>query len=160
MNKKILFFDYSKLWSDNRKDYLKIIDRVASTGGFILQKELSEFEIELSKYAGVNYSIGVGNATDAMEIFLGAIGLKNRDEVIISSHTMIATASAIKVAGGIPVPVDIGDDNLICSKSIENAITKNTVGIMPTQLNGRVCNMDPIIKIAKKYNLFIVEDAA
>ena len=160
MNKKILFFDYSKLWSDNRKDYLKIIDRVASTGGFILQKELSEFEIELSKYAGVNYSIGVGNATDAMEIFLEAIGLKNRDEVIISSHTMIATASAIKVAGGIPVPVDIGDDNLICSKSIENAITKNTVGIMPTQLNGRVCNMDPIIKIAKKYNLFIVEDAA
>ena len=160
MNKQVPFFDYAKLWEKNKKDYLKIIDRVASTGGFILQKELSEFEIELSKFTGINYSVGVGNATDAMEIFLEAIGINKQDEIIISSHTMIATASAIKVAGGIPVPVDIGDDNLICCKSIENAITKNTVGIMPTQLNGRICNMDPIIKIAKKYNLFIVEDAA
>jgi dTDP-4-amino-4,6-dideoxygalactose transaminase len=104
--------------------------------------------------------VGVGNATDAMEIFLEAIGLKKGDEIIISSHTMLATASAVRVAGGVPVPVDIGDDNLICPKSIEEAITSNTVGIMPTQLNGRVCDMDAIIKIANKHGLFIVEDAA
>jgi dTDP-4-amino-4,6-dideoxygalactose transaminase len=160
MTKKIPFFEYSRLWTDNKEDYISIIDRVASSGGFILQKELSNFEVQLANFTGANFSVGVGNATDAMEIFLQAIGLNPGDEIIISSHTMLATASAIKFAGGIPVPVDIGEDNLICTKSIENAITYNTVGIMPTQLNGRVCDMDAIAKIANKYNLFIVEDAA
>ena len=157
---KVPFFEYPKLWTDQKQDYISIIDRVASSGGYILQKELSDFEIELAKFTGANYSVGVGNATDAMEIFLEAIGLKKGDEIIISSHTMLATASAIRVAGGVPVPVDIGDDNLICPKSIEEAITSNTAGIMPTQLNGRVCDMDAIIKIANKHGLFIVEDAA
>lgn len=158
--RKVPFFEYPRLWKDDREDLLSIIDNVSSTGGFILQKAVSDFETELAKYAGVNYSVGVGNATDGMEIFLEAIGIKSGDEIIISSHTMLATASAIKVAGGIPIPVDIGDDNLICVKSIEEAITQNTVGIMPTQLNGRICDMDPILSIAEKYGLFIVEDAA
>jgi dTDP-4-amino-4,6-dideoxygalactose transaminase len=160
MTTKVPFFEYPRLWSDNRKEFLSIIDNVSSSGGFILQKAVSDFELELANYAGSNFSVGVGNATDAMEIFLEAIGLNKGDEIIISSHTMLATASAIKFAGGVPVPVDIGDDNLICNESIENAITSNTVGIMPTQLNGRVCDMDAIIKIAKKNDLFIVEDAA
>ncbi len=160
MSKKIPFFEYPRLWSDDKKNYISIIDRVASSGGFILQDDLYDFENELAKFTNANYSVGVGNATDAMEIFLEAINLNNGDEIIISSHTMLATASAIKVAGGVPIPVDIGDDNLICPNSIEDAISPNTVGIMPTQLNGRVCDMDPIIKIAEKNSLFIVEDAA
>ena len=160
MLRKVPFFEYPRLWSDNKEDYISIFDQISSTGGFILQKALSDFEIELAKFTGANYSVGVGNATDAMEIFLEAIGLNKGDEIIISSHTMLATASAIRVAGGVPVPVDIGDDNLIDIHSIEEAITSNTVGIMPTQLNGRVCDMDAIIQIAKKHSLFIVEDAA
>jgi dTDP-4-amino-4,6-dideoxygalactose transaminase len=160
MTTKVPFFEYPRLWSDDRKNFLSIIDNVSSTGGFILQKAVSDFELELANYAGSNFSVGVGNATDAMEIFLEAIDLNKGDEIIISSHTMLATASAIKFAGGVPIPVDIGDDNLICNESIENAITSNTVGIMPTQLNGRVCDMDAINKIAKKNALFIVEDAA
>ena len=137
MKKKIPFFEYPRLWLDDRKNFLEIIDKVASSGAFILQKELANFEENLSKYAGSNFAVGVGNATDGMEIFLQAIGIKPGDEIIISSHTMLATASAIKFAGGVPVPVDIGFDNLICTKSIEEAITSNTVGIMPTQLNGK-----------------------
>jgi dTDP-4-amino-4,6-dideoxygalactose transaminase len=160
MLRKIPFVNYPKLWTNYRNELISIIDRVASSGGFIMQEELRNFEYELAKFVGVNYSIGVGNATDAMEIFLEAIGIKKGDEIIISSHTMLATASAIKFAGGIPVPVDIGKDNLICPKSIEQAITKNTVGIMPTQLNGRICNMKQITTIAEKHGLFIVEDAA
>jgi dTDP-4-amino-4,6-dideoxygalactose transaminase len=159
--KNVPFFEYPRLWSDDKQDLLKIIDDVSSTGGFILQQAVSDFEFELAEYAGTNYSVGVGNATDGMEIFLEAIGINPGDEIIISSHTMLATASAIKVAGGIPVPVDIkNDDNLISISAIEDAITSNTVGIMPTQLNGRVCEMDAIQKIAEKNNLFIVEDAA
>lgn len=160
MSRKVPFFEYPRLWTDYSNEYISIIDKVASSGGYILQKELNDFEIELAKFADVNFSVGVGNATDAMEIFLEAIGLKKGDEIIISSHTMLATASAIRVAGGMPVPVDIGDDNLICTKSIEEAITPNTVGIMPTQLNGRICDMNEITKISKKYGLFVVEDAA
>ena len=160
MKVKVPFFEYSRLWTDHKADYVSIIDQVASSGGFILQKALSEFEVELAKFTGANYSVGVGNATDAMEIFLEAIDIKKGHEIIISSHTMLATASAIKVAGGVPVPVDIGDDNLISKDSIEEAITPNTVGIMPTQLNGRVCDMDAILEISKKKSLFIVEDAA
>ena len=160
MKINVPFFEYSRLWSDDRKEFLSIIDNVSSTGGFILQKAVADFELELANYAGSNFSVGVGNATDGMEIFLEGIGINPGDEIIISSHTMLATASAIKVAGGTPVPVDIGIDNLISIQGIENSITSNTVGIMPTQLNGRVCNMDAILAIAKKHNLFVVEDAA
>ena len=160
MTTKIPFFEYPRLWSNDRKEFLSIIDSVSASGGFILQKAVSDFELGLANYADSNYAVGVGSATDGMEIFLEAIGVKPGDEIIISSHTMVATASAIKVAGGIPVPVDIGIDNLISIQGIEEAITSNTVGIMPTQLNGRVCNMDAISAIAKKHNLFIVEDAA
>jgi len=160
MSTQVPFFEYPRLWSDDREEFLSIIDNVSSSGGFILQKAVSDFESELANYAGSNYAVGVGNATDGMEIFLEAIGVNPGDEIIISSHTMLATASAIKVAGGVPVPVDIGKDNLISIQALEDAITPNTVGIMPTQLNGRVCDMDSILAIAKKHALFIVEDAA
>ena len=160
MPTKVPFFEYPRLWSDDRKDFLSIIDDVSSSGGFILQKAVTDFELELAEYTGSNYTVGVGNATDGMEIFLTAIGVKPGDEIIISSHTMLATASAIKVAGGTPIPIDIGIDNLISTERIEDAITPNTVGIMPTQLNGRVCDMDAILTIANKHGLFVVEDAA
>ena len=68
--KSIPFFEYPRLWSDDREDLISIIDDVSSTGGFILQKAVSNFEIELAQYTGANYSVGVGNATDGMEIFL------------------------------------------------------------------------------------------
>tara|TARA_Y100001935_G_scaffold247172_1_gene242742 strand:+ start:5846 stop:6958 length:1113 start_codon:yes stop_codon:yes gene_type:complete len=158
--RNVPFFEYPRLWSDDKENLLKIIDEVSSTGGFILQQAVLDFEKKLADYTNSKYSVGVGNATDAMEIYLEAIGINPNDEIIISSHTMLATASAIKVSGGIPVPVDIGDDNLICPEAIEDAISENTVGIMPTQLNGRTCNMDKINKIALKNNLFIIEDAA
>lgn len=160
MLKKVPFFEYPRLWLDDRENLMTIIDRVAASGGFILQSAVSDFESSLANYTGANFSVGVANATDGMEIFLQAIGICPGDEIIISTHTMLATASAIKVAGGEPVPVDIGDDNLIGVQAIENAITSKTVAIMPTQLNGRVCDMDAISKIADKYGLFIVEDAA
>lgn len=157
---KVPFFDYPRIWTDDRAALIDVIDETASAGGFILQKALEDFEKELANYCGAHSAVGVANATDGMEIFLEAIGVGAGDEIIISSHTMLATASAIKVAGGVPVPVDIGYDNLIDPSSIEDAITSNTVGIMPTQLNGRTCDMDPIMELAEKHGLFVVEDAA
>jgi dTDP-4-amino-4,6-dideoxygalactose transaminase len=157
---KVAFFDYQRLWLDERDKMMSIIDDISSRGGFIMQNDLEKFERNLALYTKSNYAVGVGNATDAMEIFLQALNISKGDEIIISSHTMLATASAIKVNGGVPVPVDIGEDNLIDYEAIEDAITPNTVGIMPTQLNGRTCKMDLITSIAEKNSLFVVEDAA
>lgn len=158
--RNVPFFEYPRLWSDEKEALLQIIDKTSASGGFILQKAVSDFENELAAFTETNYSVGVGNATDGMEIFLEAIGIEPGDEIIICSHTMLATASAIKVAGGNPIPVEIGNDGLIDVKAIEDAIGTKTVGIMPTQLNGRTCEMDKIMSIAKRYGLFVVEDAA
>jgi dTDP-4-amino-4,6-dideoxygalactose transaminase len=125
-----------------------------------MQQDLEEFENALAKYTGSKYAVGVANATDGLQIGLMAGGLKKGGEVIISSHTMIATASAIHFAGGVPVPVDCGKDLMIDLSSAAKEINSNTVAIMPTQLNGRTCNMDEIIKFAKKHKLCIYEDAA
>ena len=153
---KIPFFDYPKLYLNEREDFLRIFDDTCSKGAYIMQKDLDEFEKNLAIFAGCEYAVGVGNATDALEMCLMEIGLKPGDEVIISAHTMLATASSIKMSGGIPVPVDISEeDNLIDTSAIEDAINENTVGIMPTQLNGRICNMDKINEVAKKINFLL-----
>ena len=91
---------------------------------------------------------------------LKACGVKPNDEIIISSHTYIATAAAIKLVGAEPVFADIGEDFLLSSKKVEEKITNKTVGIMPTQLNGRCCNMDEIMSVAKENNIMVFEDSA
>lgn len=154
------FFDYPRLYLDHKQDFLRIFDEVASRGAFIMQKDLSEFESSLSSYTNSPFTIGVGNATDGLEIAWQAIGLEPGDEVICCSHTMLATASAIKMAGGVPVPVDLGPDGLIDPDAVSASINSKTVGIMPTQLNGRTCNMTAILNLATKHNLHVVEDAA
>lgn len=158
--RSVPFFDYPRAYLDERNDLLRIFDEVGQRGAFIMQQDLRDFEAELALYTGASYAIGVANATDGLELAWMAIGIRPGDEVICSSHTMLATASAIKTAGGIPVPVEIGDDNLIDPEAVEDAITPHTVGIMPTQLNGRTCDMDRLMEIAKKNRLYVVEDAA
>lgn len=157
---KVPFFPYSDLYLEDQDAYQAIFNNVSSKGAFILQKELEDFEKLLCEYTGSKYALGMGNATDALEIGLIAGGLKKGSEVIISSHTMIATASAIVVAGAIPVPIDCANDHMIDVTKIESAITKKTSAIMPTQLNGRVCEMDSIFDIANKHNLQVYEDSA
>ena len=158
--KKVPFFDYGKIFQEDKQKILSTILDVGERGAYIMQRDLAEFEKKLSEFCGASFSIGVGNATDGLELSWMAIGLKPGDEVIISSHTMLATASAIVTAGGIPVPVDIGWDNLIDPDAISAAINSRTVGISPTHLNGRTCNMDLIMQIASKNKLAVVEDAA
>ncbi len=160
MNKKIPFFDYPRLFIDNKKDLTEIFKEVSSRGSFILQKDLENFEHNLAAYAGAKYAVGVGNATDALQIALKVAGIDTNDEIIISTHTMIATAGAINHVGAKAIPVDIGDDHLIDYNQIEKNITDKTKAIMPTQLNGRTCNMDIICNIAEKHNLLLFEDAA
>ena len=157
---KIPFFNYPDLYLKNKDKLIDIFSDVGSRGAFIMQKDLEEFEHNIAEYTGSKYALGVANATDGLQIALMAGGLKEGSEVIISSHTMIATASAIHYAGAKPVPVEAGSDLMIDPSSLEEAINDNTSAIMPTQLNGRTCDMDCIMSIADKYSLDVYEDAA
>ena len=158
--RKVPFFDYSRIFKDYENEYLEIIKAVGQKGAYIMQSELAEFEKSAAAFIGAKYAVGVGNATDGLEMIWQAISLQPGDEVIISAHTMVATASAIKTVGGTPVPVDIEETGLISPASIRKYITHRTVAICPTQLNGHICDMKAIKKIAEEFNLKLVEDAA
>ena len=154
------FFNYQHIFKSNQEKFIEIIKDVGERGAYILQKDLEEFEKKLADYIGVDFAIGVANGTDAIWLALIAAGIGNEDEVIFASHTYIATANAIKFVGATPVPADCRSDHMIDPESVKSLITNKTKAIIPTQLNGRCCEMDSLLKIAKQYNLIIIEDAA
>ena len=136
---------------------------------WVLGQKVSEFEEKAAKYLGVKNAIGVASGTDALILSLEALALNikkkgsfdKKDEIITTPFTFIATAEAIIRSGATPVFVDIDPITFnIDPLAIEKAITKNTVGILPVHIYGLACDIKRISKIAKKYNLFIVEDCA
>lgn len=156
----IPFFNYKGAFTADMEAYVALFRDVISRGAFIQQQELVDFEARLAKYLGVKHAIGVGNATDGLLMAFRAAGIRQGDEVIFPSHTMVASPASAAQCGGVPVPVDCRDDHLIDPAAIEKAITPRTRFILPVHLNGRTCDMDAIGAIAKKHNLTIVEDAA
>ena len=121
---------------------------------------MEDFEEGLKNFTGCKYALGVANGTDAIWLALMAAGIGEGDEVIFASHTYLATAGAIKFVGATPIPADCREDHMIDPVSVEKLLTSKTKAIMPTQLNGRCCEMDTLLEIAKKYDLVIIEDAA
>lgn len=154
------FFNYPFLFKSREADFLNIFKEVGSKGAYILQKDLLDFEENLARIAGTKYAVGVANGTDAIWLALMAAGIGKDDEVIFASHTYIATASSIHFVGATPIPADCKKDHMIDPESIKRLITAKTRAILPTQLNGRCCDMDAIMKIAKEHNLIVLEDAA
>jgi len=155
----IPFFDYPALFAEIEQEVMASVRDVLSRGAYIMQRDLADFERELAQYLGVKHAIGVADGTMGLLLPLLATKLQPGDEVIVPSHTFVASAAAIRHAGGTPVLVDCGRDHLIDAKSVERAITPATRGIMPVQLNGRTAAMDPILELARRHNLFIVEDS-
>ena len=138
----------------------KILD-VISSGIYIQGPEVHSFEKSLSDYLNSQHVISCGNGTDALYIGLMSLGLEAGDEVIVPSFTFVSTVEVICLLGLIPVFVDIEPDTFLLNSSlIEKNITKKTKAIIPVHLFGQCCDMIAIKLIAKKYNLFIVEDAA
>lgn len=160
--KKIVvpFFNYPHVYKQYSSIIKPKLEATLKKGSFILQKELISFEKNLAKFLKAKHVIGVADGTNALILSLKALNIKRGDEVIISSHTYIATASAIHDCGGIPVVIDCKKDLMMDENKIEKAISKKTKFIIPTQLNGRVCEMTRILQIAKKYNIKVVEDGA
>lgn len=158
--RSVPFFNYPQVFTAYEERFVETLRQVGRRGAFIMQQDLLDFERNLAAYAGAKYAVGVANATDALEMGFVAGGIQPGDEVIICSHTMMATASAVHTAGGVPVPVEVGPDRCIDLDSIEAAITPRTKAICPTQLNGRTCDMDRLQAIAQRHSLQIYEDSA
>ena len=137
------------------KDWKKLI---LSTD-FTLGKFMEKFEREFSKYLGMKYCIGTNNGTDALILSLKSLGVKKGDEVITVTNTFYATVGAIVSCGAKPVFVDCDNRYQINTKDIEGKITKKTKVILPVHWGGASPNMYEIVKIAKKYKIYVVEDA-
>src|SRR5437867_345546 len=129
-------------------------------GAYILQSDLVAFEKTLARFVGATDAIGVANGTDGLIIALRAVGVGSGDEVILPSHTYVASAAAVHFVGATPVLVECGPDHLIDAQAVAAAVTPRTKAIMPVQLNGRTCNMDALERIARRHSLLVVEDAA
>ena len=143
----------------NSKKIFSLINKTVKFNDFTLGRYVDLFEKEFCKYQKVKYAIGVGSGTDAIFLSLKALGIKDGDEIITPTYSFYATAGAIATAGAKPIFVDVKDDLNIDEDKIEKKITKKTKAIVPVHWSGRICNMKKILRLAKKYNLHVVEDA-
>ncbi|MGH7524359.1 MAG: DegT/DnrJ/EryC1/StrS family aminotransferase [Gemmatimonadales bacterium] len=159
-SRTIPFFNYREVFARHEEQLVAVIRDVVRRGAFIMQQDLERFEVRLATYLGVRHAIGVGNATDGLTMVFRALGLRAGDEAILPSHTMVASAAAVVMAGGVPVLIECGADHLVDPVAVAAAITRRTRFVMPVHLNGRTAAMDAIGESAARHRLQIVEDAA
>jgi len=153
--------DVSRQYLLIEEELHQAINRVLPTGRYVLGPELVAFEQNFAAFCGTRYAIGVSNGTDALHLALIACGIGPGGEVITVPNTYIATVFAITYVGAIPVFVDIQPDTYnINSDLLEAAITERTRAIIPVHLYGQPCEMEPILAIAHKYGLRVIEDTA
>jgi dTDP-4-amino-4,6-dideoxygalactose transaminase len=158
---KVPFLNLSAATSELECDIHSAIDRVLKSGCYILGPEVESFEKDWASYCDSDYCIGVGNGLDSLVLGLRALDVGAGDEVIVPAHTFIATWLAVVAVGATPVPVDANYDTLnIDVSAITAVITTKTKAIIPVHLYGQSADLDEIIKIAKKHNLYVIEDAA
>lgn len=159
MGFKVKYVDLRQSYLNQKEEIDTAINRVMMNGSFILRDDVSKFEERIASFIGTEYAVGVNSGTDALILSCIAAGLKENDEVITVGHTFVATVAAIHHCGAKPVLVDIDKDFNIDINKIEERITNKTKAIIPVHLNGRSCNMDSIMHLAKKYDLIVIEDA-
>jgi dTDP-4-amino-4,6-dideoxygalactose transaminase len=158
---QIKFLDLHSYHKNNEEIIIKSLQQnVFDDTSFIHGKSVTNFEKKFAEYIGVKHCIGVGNGTDALEIALHALGIKDGDEVITQANTFISTVFAIKSVRATPVLVDCDENFMIDVGQIESKITSKTRCIIPVHMYGHTANMDIIMDIAKKHNLYVVEDCA
>ncbi len=157
----IPFVDLKAQYDSIKEEIDEAIQSVLNNTSFIMGEELIKFEEEFASFCNTKYAIGVANGSDALILALRACGIREGDEVITVPHTFIATTEAISNAGGKVVFVDIDPKTYTIDVSkIEEKITEKTKAIIPIHLYGQPADMLPIMRLAKKYNLKVIEDAA
>ena len=155
------FLDLHAAYESLRDELDAAYKRVMDSGWYILGEEVERFESEFATYCGSRHSIGVANGLDALRLGLQAMGVGPGDEVIVPANTFIATWLAVTHCGATPVPVEPLDSTRnIDPARIEQALTSRTKVIVPVHLYGLPADLDPIISIARRYGLRVLEDAA
>lgn len=158
---KIPFVSFKPMEAELNMELRNAFERVFENSWYIEGNEDVAFEEAFARFCNVDYCVGTGNGLDALVLPLKALGIGEGDEVIVPSNTFIATALAVTYVGATPVFVEpqIDTFNIDVTK-IEEKITDKTKAIIPVHLYGQPCDMDPIIQMAKKHNLYIIEDCA
>lgn len=141
------------------EDIKQAILNVLDSKIFVKGKCIETFEKEFAKFVGVDYGISVNSGTSALFLALKALGIKKGDEVIVPSHTFVASATPILMCGATPIFVDVSDDYLIDISDIETKITENTKAIIAVHLYGQPCNMEKLRSIMKILGIYLIEDA-
>lgn len=158
---KIPFASFLPIENELKDELKAAFERVLNHSWYIAGAEDEAFEKAFADFCGVNYCVGVGNGLDALTLALKALNIKSGDEVIVPANTYIATALAVTYAGATPVLVDPDIRTFNINPSlIESAINSRTKAIIPVHLYGQPCELDRINSIAKKHNLYVIEDCA
>lgn len=157
---KIPYRDLSVKNLDIKNELLQAVEKVLSHGRILLGPEVELFEKTIANICKKKYAVGVNSGTDALYLALRSLNIGQGDEVITTPFSWIATLNAIVLTGATPVFVDISEDLNINANLIELAITPRTKAILPVHFTGKICNISEICKIAKKYKLSLIEDAA
>lgn len=157
----VQFVDLRAQHDSIRKELFDTITQIIDTSSFIMGQAIKDFEPKFSEFCGCKYTIGVSSGTSALHLALWALGVGPGDEVITIPHTFIATAEAISLRGAKPVFVDIDLDSFTMDVSkLEAAITPKTKAVIPVHLYGHPTDMDPLLEIAEKHDLKVIEDCA
>ena len=158
---KVPFLELKPTYLEFKDEFDAAYHRVMDSGWYLLGRELEAFENEYARYCGVSHCLGVGNGLDAIHLILRGYDIGPGDEVIVPSHTFIATWLGVTFAGATPVPVEVDVQTYALDPMrIEAAITPRTKAIVVVHLYGQTADMDPILAIARKHGLKVVEDAA
>ena len=157
----IQFFDFKREYSKLKEELNVRIDNVLSSGTFVRGYEVQNFESRFSRYLGTKFGLGVNSGSDALFMAVKSLDIGEGHEVITVSHTFVSTVDAISRNKATPVFVDVDPDTFCIDVSkIESKITDKTRAIIVVHLYGHPADMDPILKIAKKYDLYIIEDCS
>jgi dTDP-4-amino-4,6-dideoxygalactose transaminase len=158
---QVPFLDLKAQYKQIKSEIDKAITEVLESTSFILGKPVQEFESEFAKMHDVRHCVGLSSGTDGNHISLWALGIKSGDEVIVPANTFIATAWGATLCGARPVFVDCHPESYnIDPEKVENVINKKTKAIVAVHLYGQPADIDPLIEIAREYNIYLVEDAA
>src|SRR5262245_54378021 len=157
----IPFLDLRAQYKTIKDDVQQAVNTVFETGQYILGDEVAAFESEFAKYVKAGHAVALNSGTSALHLALLAAGIGPGDEVITVPFTFVATVAAVCYTGARPVFVDIDPKSFTMDTTqLEAAITPRTKAIMPVHLYGQPADMDPILAIARKHGLIVIEDAA